>query len=270
MSIMVRAADVRQAGERKYDRWRLLYTQLAVLDVDRQEVRSSPRNIAKLRELGWQITPEGFDAYWQRVKWVSDRCTGRVLEIGCGVGNVTRWIAANPEVTEVVAVDRLASYLQILEGFRWPKVTPVCADVLVDAQNRQLGEGFDTVVLAEVIEHLSLSDEALMASAVLPRLARRAQWLISTPVGFMPDPDHRRGFGRRFLRWHARLLYGPIEETGSNGPQQYLVCSAEGDRKLSVLWLRVLAARLLAWAAALIVLARRVTVWGRCVLTGGR
>jgi len=243
--------------ETKYDRWRPLYHQLAVLDVDQQDLRHAPEVIARLRELGWEVTPKVFDSYWKRVQWIADRCRGRVLEVGCGLGNVTRWIAGNPKVTAVVAVDRLADYIRTLESFQWAKVMPVCADAAAGAPESKLRGPFDTVVLAEVIEHLVLSEEVAIIAAVLPRLAAQAQWLISTPVGFMPDSDHRRGFGRRAFRNHVRALYGPIKASGDNGLQQYVACDTRGGRRRLGLRFRALAARLVAWFALLTRMAKK-------------
>jgi len=178
-----------------YRHWFPVYYELTTLPINSEAVRHSPDVIARLRALGWDTSPQTFDAYWHRVNWISSQCQGRVLEIGCGMGNVTRWIAANPAVESIVALDVQGTYIATLKSFPWPKVTALCIDVSLEGQKIASYGPFETVVLAELIEHISLKQELTIVDAVRPYILGGARWVISTPIGFMSDPDHKRGFG---------------------------------------------------------------------------
>ncbi len=207
-----------------YRHWFPVYYELTTLPINSEAVRHSPDVIARLRALGWDTSPQTFDAYWHRVNWISSQCQGRVLEIGCGMGNVTRWIAANPAVESIVALDVQGTYIATLKSFPWPKVTALCIDVSLEGQKLASYGPFETVVLAELIEHISLKQELTIVDAVRPYILGGARWVISTPIGFMSDPDHKRGFGPFLFRYHTRLLYGPIVSEGDNKIQHYVSC----------------------------------------------
>ena len=234
------------ARDAVYERWFALYHALATVDLAREDVRHSPEFLAQLKAAGWPSDAGAVDSYWHRVSWAADRSRGRVLEIGAGMGNVTRWIAANDAVELVLALDLQSSYVEALARLGFPKVVARRADVTV-AREELLAHGpFDTVVLGEVIEHLSVDEETAIIEAVRPHLAPNAGWIISTPIGFMPDPDHRRGLGSRLFRVHARLLYGPVVDAGRNLGQQYVLCRAVRPGRLA--WRgRVAAASVLGW-----------------------
>jgi 2-polyprenyl-3-methyl-5-hydroxy-6-metoxy-1,4-benzoquinol methylase len=230
-----------------YDRWYELYYLLSTLELDRSEVRRSPEVLARLHAAGWQITPEGVDLYWHRVQWTAKHCRGRVLEIGAGMGNVTRWIAANPSVNRVVATDLQDRYVRTLQEFGFAGVTALATNVCEDSGSVSGLGPFDTVVLGEFIEHIGFDDEMDLLKALHPHLAPDAVWVITTPIGFMEDPDHTRGFGRLLFRVRSRLLYGPMIASGNNRMQQFACCRqeriADTHRRL-----RVAIARLLDWA----------------------
>jgi 2-polyprenyl-3-methyl-5-hydroxy-6-metoxy-1,4-benzoquinol methylase len=230
-----------------YDQWYELYYLLSTLELDRSDVRQSPQILERLRAAGWQITPEGVDLYWHRVQWTASHCRGRVLEIGAGMGNVTRWIAANPSVNRVVATDLQDRYVRTLEEFAFDGVTALATNVCEDSGPLSEFGPFDTVVLGEFIEHIGFDDEMALRNALRPHLAPDAVWVITTPIGFMEDPDHQRGFGRRLFRVRSRLLYGPMIASGDNRMQQFACCRQEqvADTRLR---LRVAFARLLDWA----------------------
>jgi 2-polyprenyl-3-methyl-5-hydroxy-6-metoxy-1,4-benzoquinol methylase len=217
-----------------YQQWFPVYYELTTLALDSQTVRHSPQVIERFQSAGWHTTPQVLDAYWHRVDWISRHCRGRVLEISCGMGNVTRWIASRTKVERVLAVDVQESYIAVLKKFAWPKVTALCRDVTTGGEALVPHAPFDTVVLAELIEHLTPDKEIALIDAVRPYLSSGALWVISTPIGFMKDPDHVRGFGRRLFRWHVRLLYGRVLSEDDNRMQQYVVCQArETERAFS-------------------------------------
>ena len=134
-------------------------------------------------------------------------CRGVVFELGPSVGLVTRWIAAEESVTRVLAadVDPLAS--AVLRAARLPKTTVLDAR---DFDPRRLPP-IDTLALCETIEHLTTRDERALLARLAPALSRRTRYVISTPIGFLEDPTHVRGFSKTQFVEHVEGLYGPLE-----------------------------------------------------------
>jgi 2-polyprenyl-3-methyl-5-hydroxy-6-metoxy-1,4-benzoquinol methylase len=137
------------------------------------------------------------------------RASGRVLELGCGIGTMTRWIAARPDVHCVVAVDAFEQATRRLEQEKLPEVQVMCAP----AHNLALtGEdAFDCVFLCELIEHLYPDEERALPAAIRPHLAQGARFVVSVPVGWLEDPGHFRGFSARAFERHLKRYYGEIE-----------------------------------------------------------
>jgi hypothetical protein len=150
-------------------------------------------------------------------------------------------------VDRVVATDLQDRYVGKLREFEFPGVVALATNVCQDCDPISRFGPFDTVVLGEFIEHIRFDDEIDLLRAVRPHLAPEANWVITTPIGFMEDPDHKRGFGRPLFRMRSRLLYGPIIASGDNRMQQFACCRQEqvADTRLR---LRVAFARLLDWA----------------------
>jgi SAM-dependent methyltransferase len=213
-----------QANQAACDGWRGLYYMLSTLPLDDPEFRRADETVDRLRATGWDTSVLAIERYWKRVKWAADQCCGRVLEIGAGMGNVTRWIARNPEVREVVALDITEEYIRALREFGWPKVNPICANI--HSENEKIAKlgPFDAVVMAEFIEHITIDEEIALLGVVRPLMAPGGVWIITTPIGFMKAQTHVRGFNSPLFRARCRLLYGPIEATGDNDIQQFAVC----------------------------------------------
>jgi SAM-dependent methyltransferase len=203
-----------------YAYWHRLYYLLATLPLDDIRVRQAPETLVQFKEAHWGTDANVIESYWRRVTWVAGRSTGNVLEVGCGMGNITRWIANNPAVEAVLAMDLLPTYVAELQQFYSPKVTAVCDDVTSAAIVEERAT-YDTVVLSEIIEHLSFDQEVGVIRAARKHLRKGGRWLITTPINFMPDPDHVKGFMRWYFRLRVRLLYGSIVELGENTDQQF-------------------------------------------------
>ncbi|MCC6572363.1 MAG: class I SAM-dependent methyltransferase [Planctomycetes bacterium] len=157
----------------------------------------------------WAETREKAPDYFKRLEASIAGVSGRVLEIGCGVGTMTRWIAASDKVTEVVAVDGFELALAELRAAKLPKVRPLH----MQADNLRLPPGhFDTVMLCEVIEHLYADEELRLISSIRPHLAPNARYVVSCPVGWMEDATHVRAFGKRCFRRHLERYYGPVQK----------------------------------------------------------
>ena len=144
------------------------------------------------------------------------------------------------------AIDLQERYIHTLKEFSLSKVVALCANLQTDGHLIGGHGPFDTVVLAEIIEHLNFSQEIALLQAIRPYLAPTARFVITTPIGFMWDPDHKRGFSKSLLLARSRLLYGSIITQGDNTVQQYVVCQR---RSLSQIrqFLQDIIARLLDW-----------------------
>ncbi len=46
------------------------------------------------------------------------------------------------------------------------------------------------------------------------------RFVVSTPINFMPDPTHLRGFTKTEFIEHLERYYGTVEEVKYNGIQQ--------------------------------------------------
>ena len=130
---------------------------------------------------GWPYTRS-------RIEWVVRQCAAsrRVLEIGCGDAALLARVA-RPDV-EVTGVDsdetalRLARELFAQGGLRGE---------FHDDLGAVKGEKFDTVILAEVIEHVD-DAEALLAQ-IVDLLSEGGRLVLTTPVRTLersPDAHH--------------------------------------------------------------------------------
>ncbi len=111
-----------------------------------------------------------------RIQWIAERCSGRTIEIGIGNGWSTNQIRAVAG-TEIRA-DRLA-----YASARFPHID----FYLMDSRIRAL-PGFTTVVMAEIIEHMPLSQAKSMID--LWAQTNPHSILITTPNAGKEDYDH--------------------------------------------------------------------------------
>ena len=131
----------------------------------------------------------------RRIHWIGSQVTGeKVLDIGCSEGILAVLLAR--EGFSVLGIDvnsdalGYADHLLKSENeFVQSKVEFVHGDVI----NADLTEGcFDTVVLGEVLEHV-LQPE-LMLERAFAYLKPGGVFVMTTPFGVMPDPDHKQTF----------------------------------------------------------------------------
>lgn len=157
----------------------------------------------------WDETRVHSPEYFRRLETSVAQAHGRVLELGCGIGTMTRWIAAKPDVASVVAVDAFAKATQRLQAEQLPKVEAICAPA--DGLKLDSLQPFDCVFLCEFIEHLYPDEELALLATVRKHLAPGARFVVSVPVGWLDDPSHVRAFSRRKFERHLRRHYGCIE-----------------------------------------------------------
>ncbi|TYS67653.1 glycosyltransferase [Sutcliffiella horikoshii] len=124
-------------------------------------------------------------------------CTGEVLEIGCANGDLSSHIAMHATNVYGIDIDPVAIELARLKCYQYG-FTNVQFQ-LGDGGNLSLpSKQFDTVVLAEVLEHVP-EPEKIVKEAV--RLCKpKGTVLISVPRGYMiPDHDHINLFTKESL-----------------------------------------------------------------------
>jgi len=166
-------------------------------------------NYLRLLDLSWEQTRQEYANYFRLLEPVVKHACGRVLEIGCGIGNMTRWLSQSPQVESILAVDGFKEGLERVAAARLPKVETLCA--LADNLRLSAGRQFDTVIMTEILEHLYADEERALLASIFPHLAPAARYIVSTPVGWMPDAFHVRGFSKRQFRKHLGRAYGDIE-----------------------------------------------------------
>lgn len=131
--------------------------------------------------------------------WViADRCRGRVLELGCGPGFLTRAIADRG--LPVVGVDKSADKIRLARA-RCPGIAFLQADILALTDEETV---YDTVVLAEVLEHVPEEVSRKMLEIAWSLLSPGGRLIVSVPnEDCVPHRNHLQRFSRRSL---AQLL----------------------------------------------------------------
>lgn len=112
----------------------------------------------------------------ERLDWLRDNAVGRILDIGIGNGFTTNYLRA--EAGTEIRPDRLA-----YASLRYPHIEFRLMDARVEAW-----QGFDTVVLAEIIEHMSFEEARQMVALWGETGAQRI--LVTTPNAGKPHYEH--------------------------------------------------------------------------------
>ncbi len=158
----------------------------------------------------WKETSIKAPSYFRRLTGSIDKTHGKVLEIGCGIGTMTRWIAQRESVSRVWAADCFPECLSLLSDYRLEKVTPW----LLDMDNPSLPpHTFDCVVVCEVLEHLYPDEEIRLLHILHKHIKPDSHYVVSVPIGTLMDPCHVRIFTRRTFHRHLRRHWGIPEGT---------------------------------------------------------
>jgi 2-polyprenyl-3-methyl-5-hydroxy-6-metoxy-1,4-benzoquinol methylase len=172
-----------------------------------------------LMQLSWDETRTKYQNYFCRLSFAVGHCQGHVLEVGCGTGSMTRWISTNKNVKAITAIDISPEAIEEIKKYGIPKVYAVP----MNTNNIEFPQGtsFDTIVLCEVLEHLYPDEEAQMLSALRPYIHPKTTFVVSTPIGWMADPFHVRGFTQEEFTAHLKKYYGtPLEVNLGSGYSQ--------------------------------------------------
>lgn len=199
-------------------RWKLFGKKID-RNIWRSKEGSSWETYKKLMEWSWEETKANTPQYFKRLEFTVKLCRGRVLEIGCGIGTMTRWIAENRNVKTVIAIDAFSGAIEELKRYNLPKVTAL--QMPLENIKFEDKRKFNTVVICEVIEHIYPDEEKKMLNTLRPYIDSETAFLVSTPIGWMPDPYHLRGFSKREFKRHLKKYYGDsIEIDLSSGYSQ--------------------------------------------------
>jgi SAM-dependent methyltransferase len=144
---------------------------------------------------GRRQDPAAQRALRERIHWICRQARGgRVLDIGCSQGIACLLLAR--EGVHCVGVDtrpQAIAYAQA-EAAREPSEVRARLDFR-QADGAQLdfpGGAFDAAILGELVEHLA-QPERVLAEAVRV-LKPGGRLIVTTPLGVLPDPDHKRTF----------------------------------------------------------------------------
>ncbi|MEK7376678.1 MAG: class I SAM-dependent methyltransferase [Candidatus Margulisiibacteriota bacterium] len=183
---------------------------LTETDLQNDTVRADGAALKKLNQAGlmWKSSKD-MDTEWERIKFISENAAGDVLEIGCATGLVTKYLSANHKVRSIHCVDTAPICIKYLKSLGLCKVNANIFDLTTEKLNG--GEMFGCVVMAELIEHLSAADEMSIIKNIYKNINDgETVFIITTPVGYMPDPSHVRGFSKEMCAKHIFLHYGDI------------------------------------------------------------
>jgi 2-polyprenyl-3-methyl-5-hydroxy-6-metoxy-1,4-benzoquinol methylase len=151
----------------------------------------------------------------ERYRVIADLCRGRVMELGCGAGELSRTLADRG--LEVVGVDHNEAKIALARQ-RHPHVRFLAADI----RDLEVTLGYDSVVLSEVLEHVEeQAGDAILAKA-WELVATGGRLVVSVPhEDCVPHPNHVREFDRAAL---AGLLerFGPPRLV-TEQPYRYLL-----------------------------------------------
>lgn len=126
-----------------------------------------------------------------RINWMCARCDGRtVLDVGCSQGITS--ILLGREGFEALGIDITAEAIAFAEGELSKESEEVRARVefhRMDLLSMPCGEGYDNVVLGEVVEHQTSAPRFLRAAAA--HVAPGGRLIVTVPFGLHPFPDHK-------------------------------------------------------------------------------
>ncbi len=135
------------------------------------------------------------DSYFESYATVlTQKVYGRVLDIGCGHGYLTRRLAGNEKVTEIIGLDKINDFRSTNEKIHYQS-----QDL---AKDQTLPSGFDVVVSSEFIEHITEEEYRRLLSRIVMALKPDGLYIGSTPHN--PTPYKTFSGSRFHLREYSR------------------------------------------------------------------
>ncbi len=144
---------------------------------------------------------------WTTEQMVS-HISGHVLEVGCGVGNATPYIAGCPNVQKCTAVDIDTHALAIAAKQQNERMEFICSDFHALAKN-----SFDSLVCANTIEHIEDDNEAVRAMYSLLRPGGKIALLMPAHQFLYSRYDHEAGHYRRYTKASMQAVLKQAEFT---------------------------------------------------------
>ncbi len=136
--------------------------------------------LIKLQQKTWKKKLKFLNPYKYHI---SNICTGKVLEVGCGIGRVLDFLPLNS-----VGVDHNEKAVQecVLKGFN----AFYSKDFLKSKVFKQ--EKFDTLLFSHVLEHMSIDEAREVLNLYLPYLKKGGKIVLITPQqkGQESDASH--------------------------------------------------------------------------------
>ena len=142
-------------------------------------------------------------------RWMFDRLSrwmgSRVLEIGSGIGNMSRFFV---DRERVVLTDTDSAYRTLLqEQFGDRDNVAVVELCLPHVPDELAGERFDTIVCLNVLEHIDDDDASLRSMHDLLTPGGRLVLLVPAFPGLYGSLDRALGHHRRYTRKRLRTQY---------------------------------------------------------------
>lgn len=131
----------------------------------------------------------------ERYKVIADLCRGSVIELGCGPGHLCQTIASRGLV--VMGLD-ISDRKIAMAKENYPEIPFVDMDILA-LENEEAR--YDTVVMAEVIEHVPEEIGNRMLEIAWSLVAEGGRMVISVPnENCIPHANHLRVFDKKSLK----------------------------------------------------------------------
>ena len=151
----------------------------------------------------------GADEYSEAyANFLIPRAHGRVLDVGCGRGYLTRRIAGNPKVGAVVGIDKIGNF-----DNPHPKVTYVSEDL---PPAGDFPGKFDVVIASEFVEHITEADHKNILAKIARALKDDGIYLGSTPHNptnfktFSGSRFHVREYNKKDLTSVLQLFFHDV------------------------------------------------------------
>jgi 2-polyprenyl-3-methyl-5-hydroxy-6-metoxy-1,4-benzoquinol methylase len=164
----------------------------------------------------------------RRINWMAAQAAGsRVLDIGCSEGILELLLAREGfHVTGIDVNQDALQYAQDLLAQENEFVAPRVTFILGDMNTAELGaEPFDTVIVGEVLEHLT--NPGLMLRRAAASLRAGGRLVVTTPFGHFPHPDHRQTFSTTGLVALLREICTPVNFSVADGYFQFVGMRSE-------------------------------------------